>query len=449
MTLRPADVADRLAELAPGFPDARVAVALSGGADSAALLHLLAAVARDEPRLRLRALHVDHGLQAAAAALRDAAVAAAARCGVSLEVIDARIEPAPAVGVEAAARAARYAALARVLAPGEVLVTAHHREDQAETLLLQLLRGAGLRGLAAMPELAPLGAGRLARPLLAVERATLVAYAAEHALPCVDDPMNADPRFDRAYLRHELWPRLVARWPAAATTLARTARHAADAQQLIDAGADRDLQPLARDGALAVPGLLALPRVRRDAALRRWLASHGVRPPPARRLAAVERELLRSRGPNGPRLAWDGVELRRYRDELRLVPMLAGLAPVAALTRDVELSLGELGRLALVPVRGGGFAAARVALPLAVRPRAGGERLRLAPGAPRRPLKDLLREAELPPWVRERVPLLWDGATLVAVVLPGRTWLAAEVVAAPDEAGYEVEWRAAPPGFGA
>jgi tRNA(Ile)-lysidine synthase len=206
---------------------------------------------------------------------------------------------------------------------------------------------------------------------------------------------------------------------------------------------------LARGAALDVPGLIALSDARRGAALRRWLATRGARTPPARRLALVERELLRSRGPNGPRLAWDGVELRRHGDELHLVAALDALPRSGSLAPGSELALGALGRLVLVPVCGRGLAAARIALPLAVRPRSGGERLRRVPAAPRRALKDLLREARIPPWVRERLPLLWNGAQLVGVVVPGDTWVAAEVAAAPGEPAYVVEWRDAPAGFAA
>jgi tRNA(Ile)-lysidine synthase len=287
------------------------------------------------------------------------------------------------------------------------------------------------------------------RPLLDVPRAALLEYAAEHALPWIEDPMNADPRFDRAFLRTDVWPRIVGRWPSAAATIARSARHAAEAQSLVESIADDDLLRLARGAALDVPGLIALSDARRSAVLRRWLAVRGARTPPARRLALVERELLRSRGPSGPRLAWDGVELRRHGDALHLVAALDALPRSGSLAPGSELALGALGRLALVPVRGRGLAAARIALPLAVRPRSGGERLRLGPAGPRRALKDLLREARIPPWVRERLPLLWSGAQLVGVAVPGDTWVAAEVAAAPGEEAYEVEWRDAPPGFAA
>lgn len=449
MPFGPEGLAARLSSLVPGFPSCALAVAASGGADSAALLHALATLARTHPALAVRALHVDHGLQPAAAPLRAAALAVAAAAGVPATVLRVSVAPDDPHGLEAAARAARYAALARALAPGESLLTAHHREDQAETVLLQLLRGGGLPGLAAMPAVAGLGDAKLVRPLLDVGRAELVDYARAQELPWVEDPMNADPRYDRAWLRRELWPPLTARWPAAATTLARAARHAQEAQSLIDEVADQDLATLVRAGALDVAGLLALVPARRNAALRRWLRVAGVRPPPARRLARLEPELLRSAGPNGPRLAWDGVELRRFDGRLHLVRPLPDLPAHAALGPDRPAALGTLGRLTLRPVVGAGLAAARTALPLDVRPRRGGECLRLATGGARRAVKDLLREARVPPWLRERLPLLWDGDRLVAVAHPGGAWIAAEARAAAGEPGHLPEWESSPPGLGA
>lgn len=447
MSFDPAVVASRLAELVAGYPRAALAVALSGGADSAALLHAVATVARGLPGLRLRALHVDHGLQAAARKLREAASEVSAQCGVPLQVLEVRVASGTGESIEAAARDARYAALALALAPGETLLTAHHREDQAETVLLQMLRGAGLPGIAAMPAVARLGSGTLVRPLLDMPRAALLDYSHEHGLPHHPDPMNADPRYDRAYVRAEVWPRLVQRWPAAGETLTRAARHAAEAQSLLDAYVREDIARVARGAALDVPQLLALPEARRNAVLRGWFASHGVRSPPARRLALVERELLRARGPNGPRLAWDGVEVRRFDTALHLIPPLESLPSQAALGPDAPVALGGLGTLVLAPAEGHGLAAARIALPLAVRPRSGGERLQLAPGGARRAVKDLLREARVPPWVRERLPMLWDGGRLVGVALPGGAWLACDLAAGAGEAGYVVQWRDAPAGF--
>lgn len=437
-------LATRFAGLLPAYPHVALAVGVSGGADSAALLHACAALARVEPALRLRAIHVNHGLQAAAAGLQAAATALAGREGVPLRVLRLALSPRAGDSPEAAAREARYAAVAAALEPDESFVTAQHLEDQAETVLLQLLRGAGMPGLAAMPALAALGAGRLVRPLLDVPRAELAARTAAHALPVHDDPMNADRRYERAYLRHEIWPLLVARWPAAARTLARGAGHLAEAQALSDAHAAADVAACARADALDVERLLALEPSRRNAALRRWLAARGLRVPPAHRLRLVERELLRARCGTGPRMAWDGGELRRYGGELHAFAPLAPLPSGAALGGREPLRLPGLGQLVLVPTLGEGLAQARVPLPLAVRARSGGERLAVAGTTGRRALKDLLREARVPPWARERLVVLWSAERAVAAVLPDRTWVADDVAARPGEPGWRLEWRDAP-----
>src|SRR3981081_1907048 len=206
-------------------------VALSGGADSASLL--AAARGCGFRSLTLRAVHVDHGLQAAAAAFREGCAALCAALDVPLTVIPVIIETPPGVSVEAAARDARYAAFAGELKPGECLLTAHHREDQAETLLLQALRGAGLKGMSAMPTCRPLGLGWHLRPLLDVPQSELLAFGASASCASVIDPMNENLRFDRGYLRRQVWPLIESRWPGAAATLARTAQHAADAQELL------------------------------------------------------------------------------------------------------------------------------------------------------------------------------------------------------------------------
>ena len=431
--------------VAPAGPVA-LAVAVSGGADSAALLSAAAALGRAEPRFRVRALHVDHGL-VAAAALAAAARAAAAALEVPLAILPVSVATGDGQSLEAAARNARRVAFAAALEPGECLLTAHHLEDQAETLLLQLLRGAGPRGLAAMPAAGPLGRGRLLRPLLAVPRAALRAHARAHGLPWHEDPMNDDPRFDRAYLRSALWPALVARWPAAAATLARSAAHVAAAQRLLDLDSAERLAGLLRGPALSAAALAAEPRLRRMELLRYWLRSRGLRPPPTRRLAGVERELLRARPDATPRIAWEGGELRRFYGLLYAFaplppwPLLPG-TPLPAPPGFVEL--GGLGRVAVTSGRRGAFDAGATRGPLTLGPRQGGERLRLAPQGAERPLKDWLREARLPPWARARALLVRDQERLVAVVLPHATLVAAECRAPAGSAGIVLEWQGAP-----
>ena len=223
---------------------ARFCVAYSGGLDSSVLLHALARC-RDALGAPLVAVHVDHALLSEAAAWTAHCRATCAELGVPLQVVEVdAARRRAALGVEAAARDARYAALADLLGPGDCLLTAHHRDDQAETVLLQLLRGCGPAGLAAMPGVAPLGRGRLARPLLDVSRADLRAYAVEHSIGFVQDPSNSDPELARGFLRTEVTPRLQARWPGMSRTLARAARHAADAAAIIAERAAEDLERL-------------------------------------------------------------------------------------------------------------------------------------------------------------------------------------------------------------
>ena len=303
-------------------------VALSGGADSVALLAAAAELAAAPiamlgPRLSLRAIYVDHGLTAAAP-LAAAAAAAAARLAVPLTTLSIEVPTGRGESVEAAARTARYAALAAALAPGECLLTAHHREDQAETLLLQLMRGAGLPGLAAMPAVARLGPGWLLRPLLDVPRAALRAYAEARGLPWHEDPMNADPRYDRAYLRTTLWPLLEARWPAAATTLARSAGHLAAAQRLLDEVSADYVKSLERGPALSVAGLKPLSPDRRAEVLRYWLRSRRLPVPPARRLALLADEVLAARRDGAPKLRLAGRRAQALRRPAVRVRAAAG-----------------------------------------------------------------------------------------------------------------------------
>ena len=446
MKFSPEVLLRHLAPLIGASDPVALVIALSGGADSAALGDSAAVLARTERRLSLRALHVDHGLGAGAAPLRLAALALAEACSMPLGVLAVRVDPAAPGGLEAAARDARYAALGSALQPGECLLTAHHLEDQAETLVLQLLRGAGLRGLAAMPAAATLGAGRLLRPLLGVARAELRAYAEARGLAHHEDPMNADPRFDRAYLRAELWPRLTHRWPQAALTIARSASHIGAAQRLLDAHSAELIAALEAGPALPIEALLALPAGRRGELLRAGLARHGLSAPPARRQALIEAELLRATGTGLPRMAWAGGELRTF------AGFLYALAPLERVElsgrvlpgpEEPPLALGALGRLEVTRTTGAGLRWPQGPSPYRLRARSGGERLRLHPDAPRRPLKDLLREARLPPWARERAILI-EGESLAAVVLPHATWIATEHVAGPGEGGVALNWRGAP-----
>ena len=441
MAFTPDKLLATIARLLPEAP--RYWVAYSGGLDSHVLLH---ALVQRRSRLRgaLHAVHVDHGLHPESAHWSSHCERVCAALNIPCRV--ARVDAAPALGQspEAAARAARYAALQSVLAPGDGLLTAHHRGDQAETVLLQLLRGSGPRGLAGMPALARFGAGWLARPLLDFDRAELREYALQHGLHWIEDSSNVDARFDRNYLRHEILPRLLARWPGASRALARAARHNAEAAHLLHALARIDLGPLrgCAPDTLSASALHALDPARRRNALRAWIEERGA---PALSSVQLEQALtgvLECAPDAVPRLHWPGAELRRYRDEVYLLSVPAPHDPGVSLAWDMRepLSLpAELGTLTAVPVVGTGLKAVLCRQEaVTVRFRRGGERCRPARRGHDHALKKLFQEQGVPPWQRDRIPLIYLGDGLAAVA---GLWVCEPFQADPGEDGLQVQWR--------
>src|SRR3984957_20510359 len=324
-------------------------VALSGGADSASLLAVAASLSGTFRGLPLRAVHVDHGLQAAAVSFREACTALCAALNIPLTVLSAAVQTPAGVSIEAAAREARYAALARELKNGECLLTAHHSQDQAETVLLQALRGAGLKGMSAMPLLRPLGSGWHLRPVLDVPRDELLACGAHSCGGSAADPMNQDLRFDRNYLRRRVWPLIEARWPGVAAVLSRTARHAAEAQELLDVAAADQVTRLRDGDALSLPRLRALKPTERINVLRLWLRASDVEPPSTARLTEALRQMLDAKADHLPAIVWGDHALRRYRQRVFLTPAVTPRLEGGhrwAVARGAVLDLGAgLGQL--------------------------------------------------------------------------------------------------------
>jgi tRNA(Ile)-lysidine synthase len=322
--------------------------------------------------------------------------------------------------LEAAARKARYALLEAQLARGEVLVTAHHEDDQLETVLLQLFRGSGLAGLAAMPELAPFGTGFLARPLLSRSRADLEKWAGSHALTWVEDDTNADEGLDRNYLRRQVLPLIRTRWPSVAGSVARSARHAAAGQRLLDAVARRDIERAADGASLAASALRALSLERRRNALRFWIARAGFLLPDTRRLDEICGPLLDARPDANPYVAWGDTVLRREGGRVSIRARAGAPAGQAAnLTWHWrEESTCELpdggGVLELKRDSRGPIDLDALPSSVSIRTRVGGERLKPRRGGPTRALKNLLQEARVPLGERARFPLIFAGDRVLA-----------------------------------
>lgn len=418
-------------------------VAFSGGLDSQVLLHALAA-GREQFPASLSALHVNHNLQPDAPAWAEHCRAVCAALGIEYRALSVQARPQPGESPEAAARMARYRALTGAVPAGGVLLTAQHQDDQAETLLLQLLRGAGPKGLAAMPARTTVEGVTLLRPLLDVGRAALHDYARQHGLTWVEDPSNAYTDYDRNFLRHEILPHLRTRWPAAGATLARAARHQAEAAQLLDELAEIDMPA---GGSLAVTALLRLSASRRTNLLRRWLHVHGAPMPSAAVLERVDADLLHAAADAAPLVCWGEVRLRRYRDRLYLDDVREEGDPSRCLDwqPDRPLSLPG-GVLSACPAQGEGIAVRHLhGGHLQVRFRQGGESLRPVGRREHHTVKHLFQESGVPPWERARVPLIYRGATLLAVA---GHWESAEFQARPDEPGMRFLWGRAivPPG---
>lgn len=413
-------------------------IAYSGGLDSHMLLHALAQL---RPRLnqQLRAVHIHHGLQSQADDWARHCQQVCQALEIPCEVILVNVRTAPRESLEANARTARYEAIAQLLAPDDVVLTAQHADDQAETLLLQLLRGAGVAGLAAMPPVSRLGKGWLVRPLLAYSRAQLEDYARQANLLWIEDSSNADTRFDRNFLRHEIMPLLQQRWPSVSYILSRAARHQAEADELVQILAEEDLQICEGNypEQLFLPALSRLSPARQRNMLRFWLKKLGLPLPSTVQLQHILSDMLSAKLDRQPLVRWRGGEVRRYRNYLFAMPNLPSAPNVSqfitwSLSQPLGLPLGEL-MANEVPGRG-------LALPagteLQVRFRQGGEIFRWR--GHQRVVKKLLQAAKLPPWQRYFIPLIYLENTLVAIPSIG---IADGFVARNWERGWEIQWH--------
>lgn len=432
-------------------PGDRLCLGLSGGLDSVVLLHLLSA-ARAELGVALSCVHVNHQLSPNANAWQDFCVGVCADLGVPLRIERVQIGSTTRLGLEAAARHARYQAYAHQ--DVDAIVLAHHLDDQVETVLLRLLRGAGATGLGAMRFertlqrtgcLATAQPLRILRPLLEFERALLLRYAEARQLRWIEDEANADLRHDRNFLRHEILPRLATRFPAYRVNIGRAARHLAAAAELLDELAAQDLARVQSDQRLSLAALRALTPARAALALRHFLLRATGAAPTSARSEEMLRQLLSAQLDARVRLEWRHLVLHRFQDFVWLEPAAEELPTAArgalAIWRGEErLDLGELGALTFRHSRGRGLSAARLrGGEVSVGLRAGGERLRLAARGRERTLKNLLREAKIAPWQRQRLPLLWCGEQLAWVAGIG-----ADVAfhAAPEEPSVEIFWQA-------
>ena len=413
-------------------PEGALCIAYSGGPDSTALLHALAHM--PDARTRgLRALHVDHGLHAESARWAAHCRAFCAALGLACEVHVVKVDRSGGIGLEAAARHARYAVFAEYLHANERLVFGHHLDDQVETVLLKLLRGAGPEGLGGMRVERSLGSGTLWRPLLEVPRQVLRDYIQAHNLPCIHDPSNDDRQLARNHLRHEVIPLLQAHWPQAAISIAHSAklcRAAADKLQNEWLAALEALRDDATNS-LDARGWLALPPALRDPLLAHWLHVQGLNAPTTAQRLQIERQCTSQDG-QLPCIQWPGAEVHVWKNRLwAMAPRGKAPSPTELSWQGEAMALPDGGSLTLEP-------ASRLPIALEVRWRSGGERIKPVGDRHTRDLRALFQSGAIPPWQRDVCPLLYEGDQLIAVA---DRWLSARAAAIFNQAGAQPRWR--------
>lgn len=423
---------------------AGLVVAFSGGVDSTVLLHLAAQSQRP-----VRAVHVHHGLHERADRWADHCGRIGERLGIGVDrqaiTIDHRGD-----GVEAAARADRYRVLGEALRADECLLTAHHADDQLETLLYRLLRGTGPAGLAGIQPVMPFGPGWLVRPLLAISRARIEAYAHSHDLTWIDDPGNASLDHDRNYLRHRVIPSIEARWPRANAAAERLATHAREQRELTDRllRDRRQCASIDGNGPLAVADCASGDAGLDRAMLRAWIRDGGHRPPGGRRLAAGQAALVSAARDRDPVLAWSAFAVRRHRGWLFRLPRRLPAVPTP---RQVPLgqaraNWGDLGEA---------FWSSTLVDPVWLRAPYAGERIAIT-GRRRGAIRELQRESGIPSWWRDRLPALVDehdrclavaglGTTRAgAERVPNTTAIGFDFAPRPLASGPDWQWLVAP-----
>jgi len=416
----------------PGPSGQPVLVGLSGGLDSTVLLHLLATARHD-----LRVIHVHHGLHPDADAWAVHCRSVCESLAIPITVANVDVGGHGGRGLEAAARDARRAAFAAELRDGEVLALAHHRDDQAETFLLRALRASGVDGLGAMRPWSAFGRGCLWRPLLDTARSELLDYAFRHALRWIEDPSNTDVSLDRNFLRHEVLPLLRSRWPSVDAAFARSAELSAQASALLEEEDDAALATLRSDRSIEAAALRALSPQRQSRVLRHWVRSLGLPPLPAQGVEHILRGLMRAPDDTVAEFAWSGAWVRRWKGRLHAGHECAPLPADWRVHWDGRNPLPLPGSGALRLIGTDAFEQPVVAVA-----RQGGERIVLAGRSHSHALKHVLQDLHIPPWQRERLPLLLDhrGELLAAadVVVSARlqAWL--------DAHGARLVWDAVP-----
>lgn len=411
---------------------ARFIIAYSGGLDSHVLLHLMQAAG-----LNCQAVYIDHGLQDASQSWAEHCLTVCQQLSIPFQSITVNAKAAKGESPEASARGARYKALAALMQSGDILLTAQHQQDQAETFILQLIRTAGPAGLSAMPAIKAFAQGYHLRPLLNVTRAELASYAQQHQLSWIEDPSNTDQRYDRNFLRHSVIPVLQQRWPSFNQTLSNVSLLQAEASELMNDLAAMDAQNMVDGATLDIAQLLQVSLPRQKNCIRYWLQQLDLDVPTAKRLHEILGPVVSAAGDKSPVVSWAQTEIRRFQGKLYAMPCLQPFDAKQVMAWDGRQTceLTALGKQLGLITSEKGLAKSILEQPLSIRFRNGGEKIKPLGRAHTMDLKKLMQEAAVPPWLRSRTPLLFIDEQLIAVA---DYWVSDDYKNPSNEAGLQL-----------
>ena len=417
-------------------------IAYSGGMDSHALLHLASSIA--EIKSKITAVYVHHGLQIEADQWARHCETIALALGVNFQCLTVNAQKTAGQSPEEAARDARYGVLKPLLGEYDVLLVGQHREDQLETVLIQLFRGAGVQGLSGMPLISNFGAGKKCRPFLDIAKLTITNYAQEHNLSWIEDPSNQCNDFDRNFLRNQIIPQLKQRWTGLDITVSRTARHCAISHHQIEDLAQQLLSNVLNDADLTlnITRLLELNRDKQHLVIRQWFTLKQLRMPTEKNVRAIINEVVLAKKNANPEIKIQKNSIRRYRKKLYCLKEECENYKEEGIWADnlMQWKLNNQQSLALVEASKGIPKELWDNSDVTVNFRQGNEKIKLPGRQGRHSLKKLFQEKAIPPWERNQIPLIYINGYLAAI---SDLWISADFYSTNKEACYvltKVNW---------